>query len=106
MTDIVLASGMRTPFGDFGKSLRDIPLVDLGSHAAQATMHTAGLAADAVDHLVWGNVLPVDQEGFLAARAIALKAGLTETSTAMNVNRACGSGLQAIVAAAEHIASG
>lgn len=106
MTEIVLVGGMRTPFGDFGKSLRDIPLVQLGAHEARATMAQCGLAAEAVDHLVWGNVLPVDQEGYLAARAVALKAGLAEVSTAMNVNRACGSGLQAIISAAEHIGSG
>ncbi|MCO5089646.1 thiolase family protein [Bosea sp. (in: a-proteobacteria)] len=106
MTEIVLAGGMRTPFGDFGKSLREVPLVELGAHAARASLAQAGLAAEAVDHLVWGNVLPVDQEGYLAARAVALKAGLSESSTAMNVNRACGSGLQAVFTAAEHIASG
>ena len=106
MTEIVLAGGMRTPFGDFGKSLRDVPLVELGRHAAVATLERAGISAEVVDHLVWGNVLPVDQEGFLAARAVALKAGLPETSTALNVNRACGSGLQAVISAAEHIASG
>lgn len=106
MTEIVLAGGMRTPFGDFGKSLRDVPLVELGRHAAVAALERAGISAEVVDHLVWGNVLPVDQEGFLAARAVALKAGLPETSTALNVNRACGSGLQAVISAAEHIASG
>lgn len=106
MTEIVLAGGMRTPFGDFGKSLRDIPLIELGAHAAHATLTQCGLAAESVDHLVWGNVLPVDQEGYLAARAVALKSGLPESSTAMNVNRACGSGLQAVISAAEHICSG
>jgi acetyl-CoA acetyltransferase family protein len=106
MGEIVLAGGMRTPFGDFGKSLRDVPLVDLGVHAAKATLEQLQLSSEAVDHLVWGNVLPVDQEGYLAARAIALKAGLSERSTAMNVNRACGSGLQAIISAAEHISAG
>jgi len=106
MTEIVLAGGMRTPFGDFGKSLRDVPLVELGAHAARAAIARCGLKSEAVDHLVWGNVLPVDQEGYLAARAVALKAGLPESSTAMNVNRACGSGLQAIISAAEHIGSG
>ncbi|MGE0503466.1 MAG: acetyl-CoA C-acyltransferase [Rhizobiaceae bacterium] len=106
MTEIVLAGGKRTPFGDFGKSLKDVPLVDLGAHAARATLAAAGLAPEKVDELVWGNVLPVDQEGYLAARAVALMAGLPEDSTAMNVNRACGSGLQAIVTAAEHIGAG
>lgn len=104
-SEIVLAGGTRTPFGDFGKSLRDVPLVTLGSHAASSALQRSGLPAEAVDHLVWGNVLPVDQEGYLAARAVALKAGLSESSTAMNVNRACGSGIQAIVSSAEHILS-
>ncbi|HWA43909.1 MAG TPA: thiolase family protein [Hypericibacter adhaerens] len=104
--DIVLCGGKRTPFGDFGKSLKDTTLVELGSHAAQATLKGAGLAAEKVDQLVWGNVLPVDQEGYLAARAVALKAGLSESSIALNVNRACGSGIQAIMSAAEHIVAG
>lgn len=106
MTGIVLATGLRTPFGDFGKSLRDVPLVELGAHAARETLAAAGLEPAEVDQLVWGNVLPVDPEGYLAARAVALKAGLADSSIALNVNRACGSGLQAIVSAAEHIAGG
>ena len=106
MAEVILAAGMRTPFGDFGKSLRELPLVDLGSHAARATLERNGIAADVVDHLVWGNVLPVDQEGYLAARAVALRAGLPESSAALNVNRACGSGVQAIISAAQHITAG
>ena len=104
--EIILAGGMRTPFGDFGKSLKDIPLADLGIHATKACLEKAGLDAEHVDHLVWGNVLPVDQEGYLAARYIAIKAGLPEESAALNVNRACGSGTQAIISAAQQIMSG
>ncbi len=104
--EIILAGGMRTPFGDFGKSLEDIPLADLGIHATKACLEKAGLNAEHVDHLVWGNVLPVDQEGYLAARYIAIKAGLPEESAALNVNRACGSGTQAIISAAQQIMSG
>ena len=104
--EIILAGGMRTPFGDFGKSLEDIPLADLGIHATKACLEKAVLDAEHVDHLVWGNVLPVDQEGYLAARYIAIKAGLPEESAALNVNRACGSGTQAIISAAQQIMSG
>ena len=104
--EIILAGGMRTPFGDFGKSLKDIPLADMGIHATKACLEKAGLDAEHVDHLVWGNVLPVDQEGYLAARYIAIKAGLPEESAALNVNRACGSGTQAIISAAQQIMSG
>lgn len=104
--EIILAGGMRTPFGDFGKSLKDIPLADLGIHATKACLKKAGLGAERVDHLVWGNVLPVDQEGYLAARYIAIKSGLPEESAALNVNRACGSGTQAIISAAQQIMTG
>ena len=106
MREIILAGGMRTPFGDFGKSLKDIPLADMGIHATKACLEKAVLDAEHVDHLVWGNVLPVDQEGYLAARYIAIKAGLPEESAALNVNRACGSGTQAIISAAQQIMSG
>ena len=105
-SEIILAGGMRTPFGDFGKSLKDIPLAELGIHATKACLGKAGLKADDVDHLVWGNVLPVDQEGYLAARYIAIEAGLPVESAAMNVSRACGSGSQVIITAAEQIMSG
>ncbi len=106
MKSIVLTAGKRTPFGDFGKSLTGVPLVELGRVAAAACLEDAGVDAGKVDHLVWGNVLPVDQEGFLAARVIALKTGLPEDSAALNVSRACGSGTQAIITAAEQIISG
>ena len=105
-TDIILAGGKRTPFGDFGKALRDIPLARLGVHATKACLDAAKLDPAHVDHLVWGNVLPVDQEGYLSARYIAIESGLPVESAALNVSRACGSGSQAIVSAAEQILSG
>lgn len=101
--EIVLCGGKRTPFGDFGKSLADIKGTDLGIHAAKACLEAAGLAAVDVDHLVCGNVIPVDQGGFFSARVIALGTGMVEESCALNVSRACGSGTQAIVSAAEQI---
>lgn len=106
MKSIVLSAGKRTPFGDFGRSLREIPLVELGGTAADACLKDAGISASHVDHLVWGNVLPVDQEGFLASRVIGLNVGMPTTSAAINVSRACGSGTQAIITAAEQILSG
>ncbi len=104
--DIVLCGGKRTPFGDFGKSLAGIPGTDLATHAAKATLVDAGLAPGEVDHLVCGNVVPVDQGGYFASRVIALNAGMPEVSRALNVSRACGSGTQAIVSAAEQIMTG
>ena len=106
MTRIVLSAGKRTPFGDFGRSLKEVPMIRLGQIAAEAALAEAGIAASSIDHLVWGNVLPVDQEGFLASRVIALNSGLPEESAAINVSRACSSGTQAIITAAEQILSG
>lgn len=104
--DIVLCAGRRTPFGNFGQSLANIEGTDLGVHAATATLDAAGLDAAKVDHLVCGNVVPVDQGGYFSSRVIALNAGMREDSRALNVSRACGSGTQAIVSAAEQILSG
>jgi acetyl-CoA acetyltransferase family protein len=104
--DIVLACGVRTPFGDFGRSLRELPLTRLGEVVARECLRRAGIDAARVDHLVWGNTVPVDHDGLFASRKIALQAGLPVDSGALAVSRACGSGSQAIVSAAQQIASG
>lgn len=104
--DIVLSSGVRTPFGDFGKSLRDVPLSTMGVHVVKASLARAGLDARQVDHLVFGNTAPVDHDGLFVSRKIALDAGMHEDSAAMGVTRACGTGSQAIVSASQQIQSG
>ena len=104
--DIVLAGGKRTPFGDFGKSLREIPLAELGVHAARACIAAAGIGAGRIDHLVFGNVLPVDYDGHFISRKVALGAGLPIESSAFSVNRACASGSQAIASAAQNVRDG
>nr|WP_295469635.1 thiolase family protein [Mesorhizobium sp.] len=104
--EIVLAGGVRTPFGDFGKSLRDVPLQKLGIHAVKASLDKAGIKATDADNLVFGNVTPVDREAAIVSRVIAVNSGLPVESGAMGVNRGCASGLQAITTAAENIMSG
>jgi acetyl-CoA C-acetyltransferase len=104
--NVVLASGQRTPFGDFGKSFKDVPLSTLGTHAAKASLAKAKLSASDVDHLVFGNTAPVDHDGLFIARKVALMTGLPEESSALQVVRACGTGSQAIVSAATQIATG
>ena len=104
--DIVLGAGARTPFGDFGKSLREVPLAVMGVHVVKACLQRAGLEAAQVDHLVFGNTAPVDHDGLFVSRKIALNAGLPEDSAALGVVRACGTGSQAIVSAAQQIMSG
>jgi acetyl-CoA acetyltransferase family protein len=104
--DVVLAGGMRTPFGDFGKSLREVPLAALGIHAARACLDRSGLEATRVDHLVFGNVVPVDYDGHFVSRKVALGAGMPVESSAFAVNRACASGSQAIASAAQNVREG
>ena len=104
--NIVLTSGARTPFGDFGGSLRDTPLAEMSVHAVKACLARAGVSAADVDHLVFGNIAQVDHEGLFVSRKIALDAGLPVESAAFGVVRACGTGSQAIISAAEQIASG
>jgi acetyl-CoA C-acetyltransferase len=106
VNDVVLAGGKRTPFGDYGKSLKDIPLAKLGAHAVRACLGELGLRAEKVDHLIFGNVLPVDYDGAFASRKIAVEAGLPIESSAFAVNRACASGSQAIVSAVSQIREG
>ena len=104
--DIVLSSGVRTPFGDFGKSLRDVPISRLGVHVVHACLARAGLDASRVDHLVFGNTAPVDHDGLFLSRKVAIEAGLPVESSALSVVRACGTGSQTIVSAAQQIQSG
>lgn len=105
-SEIVLAAGQRTPFGDFGRSLKDVPMTDLGAHAARACLAKAGLAPDKVDHIVFGNTVPVDRDGLFSGRVVGMKAGLPVEASALNVVRACGTGSQAIASAAEQIMLG
>ena len=105
-SDVILAAGARTPFGDFGKSLKDVPLSALGTHVVKASLQRAGLDAAKVDHLVFGVTAPVDHDGVFVSRKIALDAGLPVDSAALGVVRACGTGSQAIISAAHQILTG
>lgn len=104
--DIVLCGGFRTPFGDFGKSLRDVPLSTMGVHATRATLRHLDLDPVRIDHLVFGIVGVVDHDGPFISRKVALNSGLPIESAALTVTRACGSGVQSLVSAAEQIVTG
>lgn len=103
---IVIAAPARTPFGDFGRSLRDVPLTQLAVHAARASMQRSGLNDGDIDHLVYANTVPVDHDSLFGARVVSVAMGLPEEVSALTVSRGCGSGLQAISSAAEQIISG
>ena len=104
--NVVLAAGKRTPFGDFGGSVKDTPLSALGAHTVRATLATAGLDAARIDHLTFGNVMSVDYDGNFISRKVALDAGLPIESGALAVNRACGTGTEAIASAARYVLCG
>lgn len=104
--NIVLTAPARTPFGDFGGSLRDIPLTQLAVHAARASLARSGLQAADIDHLVYANTVPVDHDSLFGARVISGAMGLSDQVPALTVSRGCGAGLQAMVSAAEQIISG
>jgi acetyl-CoA C-acetyltransferase len=96
---IVLVDGARTPIGDFGGTLKDLPAHQLGAVAARAALTRSGVAAEDIDEVVMGCIGQVGPDAF-NARRVALAAGLPDSVPAYTVNRLCGSGLQAIWSAA------
>src|SRR5215472_10381283 len=104
--DIVVLGGARTPFGTFMGSLRDVSAIELGAIAAGGALADSGVEAGEVDQVVFGNVLQTSKDAIYLARHIALKAGLPIETPALTVNRLCGSGLQAVVSAAQSLLLG
>ncbi|GGF52409.1 3-ketoacyl-CoA thiolase [Azorhizobium oxalatiphilum] len=106
MTEVVFLSGARTPIGSFGGSLKDIAPIELGIHAAKAAISRAGIAPEDVQQAMFGNVIHTEARDMYLSRAIAMGAGVPKEAPALTVNRLCGSGLQAIVSAAQVIRLG
>src|ERR1700722_19027040 len=106
MTDVVIASAARTAIGSYGKSLAGVPPSDLGATAAVAALERAGLQPDQVEHVVFGNVIHTEPADAYMARVVAMKAGVPKEVPAYTVNRLCGTGVQAIVSAAQAIQTG
>ena len=104
--DVVFLSGRRTPFGTFGGSLKDFSATDLGVVAAKSALEQAGVPADAVGHVVFGNALQTSADAIYLARHIGLRAGVPVEVPALTVNRLCGSGFQAIASGAAEILMG
>lgn len=104
--EVVVLSGVRTPMGGYGGSLKDIPTTDLGAQCVREAVGRAGIEAGDVDHVVFGNVIHTDPRDHYLARVAAIRGGLPHETPAVTVNRLCGSGLQAIVTAAQTIMLG
>ena len=104
--EVFVVSALRTPVGSFGGGLKDVPLAQLATLAVKESLARSGVPADQIDHLVMGNVIPTEPRDAYLSRVATIEAGIPNTTPAFNVNRLCGSGLQAIVSAAQSILLG
>lgn len=100
---VYVVSAKRTPFGKFGGKLKDQTATDLGVVAAKAALDSAGVAADHIDHVVFGNVAQTSADAIYLARHVGLRAGTPVHVPALTVNRLCGSGFQAMVSGAHEM---
>ncbi|MGE8466933.1 MAG: acetyl-CoA C-acyltransferase family protein [Pseudomonas putida] len=99
--EIYVVSAVRSAIGGFGGSLKDLPLADLATAVARAAIERSGVDAGQIGHVVMGSVIPTEPRDAYLARVAAMNAGIPKETPAFNVNRLCGSGLQAIVSAAQ-----
>ncbi|WP_107497813.1 acetyl-CoA C-acyltransferase family protein [Thalassobius sp. I31.1] len=106
MTDIVILDGARTAIGTFGGSLAALSPTDLGTHVAKAALERSGVDGAQIGHVVYGSVINTEPKDMYLSRISAMGAGVPDSVPAMNVNRLCGSGAQAIVSAFQSLVLG
>ena len=104
--EVVVLSAVRTAIGKFGGALKDTPPTELAARVVCQSLQRSGLAPTDIGHVVFGNVIHTEQKDMYLARVAALRGGIPVETAAMNVNRLCGSGLQAIVSASQAIVHG
>jgi acetyl-CoA C-acetyltransferase len=106
MEDVFVLSAVRTPIGKYGGGLASVPACDLAAKVVREAVSRAGVSADDVGHVVFGNVIHTEVRDMYISRVAALNGGLHTETPALTVNRLCGSGMQAIVSAAQAIMLG
>ena len=106
MRDIFIIAAKRSAIGSYGGSLKDTAPIDLAIPVAKAAIEQSGLPASAIDHAVYGHVIHTEPRDMYSPRCISIGAGLADTAPAFQVNRLCGSGLQAIVSGIQLIQLG
>ncbi len=106
MPDVYILSAARTAIGSFGAALAAMPPIDIATHAAKAALDRAGVEGGQIGHVVMGHVINTEPRDMYLSRVMAMQAGIPETTPAMNVNRLCGSGAQAIVSAMQSLLLG
>ena len=104
--EVVVVSGARTAIGDYGGGLKDLPATRLGAAAIRAAVERAKVEPAAVGHVVMGSVIHGEAKDMYLSRVAAVEAGIPVGTPCLTVNRLCGSGLQALVSAAQHILLG
>ncbi|PLW68526.1 acetyl-CoA C-acyltransferase family protein [Pseudohalioglobus lutimaris] len=104
--EVVILSGVRTAIADFGGSLKDVPATELAGQVVAEAVQRAGVDSADIGHCVFGNVTHSDRRDMYMSRVAALKGGLPNETPALTVNRLCGSGLQAVISAAQVILLG
>ena len=106
MKDIVLLDGARTAIGTFGGALASTAPIDLATVATEAALERSGVEPEQIGHVVFGHVINTEPRDMYLSRVAAMQAGIPNGTPAMNVNRLCGSGAQAIVSAVQSLAMG
>lgn len=106
MEEVVVVGACRTAIGDFGGGLKDVPPCDLGAAVIRAVLDRSNVPAADVGHVVFGHVINTEARDMYLSRVAAINAGIGQSTPAFNVNRLCGSGLQAIISAAQALKLG
>ncbi|MBW4972872.1 acetyl-CoA C-acyltransferase family protein [Roseovarius mucosus] len=106
MTDIVILDGCRTAIGTFGGALAATPPTALGAIVAREALARSGVEGGQIGHVVFGHVINTEPRDMYVSRVAAMEAGIPDTAPAMNVNRLCGSGAQAIVSVVQSLMLG
>lgn len=104
--EVYVVSAVRTAIGSFGGTLKDVPMLQLATTAVQAAIEHSGCPAERIGHVVMGNVIPTSPHDGYVSRVAAINSGVPQETPAFNVNRLCGSGLQAIISAAQGLLLG
>lgn len=104
--EVFILGGRRTPMASYVGALKDVSALELGGLAARGALEATGVAAEEIDHTIFGNALQTSGDAIYGARHVALKAGVPFDRPALTVNRLCGSGIQSIISGAQMIQLG